>query len=85
MDFKKLWKNYKETAKAFDIADAAWEANYTDKKLEEAWNAAYDASYEAEKALKRAIMKATGCTPKTARIMIAKYDDRLADLIGRLA
>lgn len=86
-ELKALYNEYMEAVKAADIADAAWEADAENEELEAAFDEAYNMQYEAMEALIDGIVffSAGQIDKKTARLMITKKGNKLADLMARVA
>lgn len=86
-ELKKLYDLYKIATEAADIADEAWAADAENEELEAAFDEAYNMQYEAMEALIDGIVSfsAGQIDKKTARLMITKKGNKLADLMARVA
>ena len=77
---------YKAACITFDRADAAWENNYENAKLEREWSKASKDLDTAQQKLIDGLVKFTGglIAPSTARVMVLKDDAKIAAMLAAL-
>ena len=84
MKIKNLYKDYAAASRACNKAYSEWEREPNNSTVESAYDKAYEAEHKSFVALCNEIMRLTGCTGSTARIMVIQKRQEIESMISRL-